>query len=239
MERAASARSSAWAGEPAPESAVKPTEISQGEGPAASASRTRAHVRGGPRPALGVHEDDGELVAAAARRGRPPAPRARGLRRGAEQRVAGAVPALVVDPLEAIDVGEREPGARGAALGERELARQHLVERAPVGDAREAVRARLALELTGQPLQELLPALAFELVGEQPAQHGEELPVAGGVRVQLAAHRAQRADRPPVGELEGAPRRTSPRRAPGGRAGSPRRRRSRRRPRGCRRRRAP
>ena len=141
-------------------------------------------------------EQDAELVA--------PEPRHEGagmLGRGGDERlgdapqrrVAGLVPAAVVDALESVDVAEQQ-GERRLVGGEAlEGPREALLERAPVGEAGEGV-------LVGEPGDLGEELRAGDRVAELARDRLEEAQVGG---VEAGAGRGRRRpDRPPALPLD-------------------------------------
>ena len=149
------------------------SSVALGEVPAGEAGRAGLPARGRRPQAFddlrrllerAVGQDDEELLAAEAddRVGAAQL-RVPGDRAFAQDRVAGEVAVGVVVGLEVVDVDDRQAERRLGAAGPRHLARQLLVERAPVRQAGEGVAAGQGLDL-GQQL------LAF---GLDPLQLGD------------------------------------------------------------------
>src|SRR5581483_9828737 len=96
---------------------------------------------------VGAREQNDELLPA-------PAAREVGLADGqpedggelAQDVVADGVPMAVVDRLEVVEVGDNERERRVETVGPRDLVREGVLTLAPVGDARQPVHERLALE---------------------------------------------------------------------------------------------
>src|SRR2546421_9114869 len=74
----------------------------------------------------------------------------------------------VVHVLEAVEIGEHERDRAAEALGTRHLRREHLLAVAPVGEARQAVDERLALD---DPVQALVVERDHRMGGEGHRRH--------------------------------------------------------------------
>ena len=188
----------------------------------ALAAPAPVQVVGDPRSGLvgvglvGVHEQDGELLAAQARhhvrRAAAVVQRGGG---GAQRRVPHVVAEAVVHELEVVQVEDRQ-GQRALVAGRpRQLALELGLERAPVEQAREGVGAGRGVQAVDQALDPLL-----EVADHRPHQgrahhHGQEVggPQAG--RRELQRHRVgdqhgqldgdQRAPAQEVGGLQHGP----------------------------------
>ena len=124
--------------------------------PPFSGRREDAPRDGQPGVDVGVRQQDRELVASDAEGAvAPPENRGGDPPDGLEQSVAPDVALRVVDSLEVVDVDEQQRQRRPHPLGEVELARELILERPVVAEAREAVDqrfvARLAVKLAAAP----------------------------------------------------------------------------------------